>query len=229
MDHIFEGGARGVMPMLDAKPWAGAPRRPNGIYIPRFRNVSEKMTGGFIRGYGYQGSSSPEFDFGAPGFGSSYKDAVRNGPWSIQVGVWGECLARKENFVEIDRARTDAWGVPVLKVNMEWSDNEKKLWQDGREQGAEMLAAAGAENIKLTGAQSVPGFCIHETGTARMGNDPKTSVVNRYSQAHDVPNIFVTDGACWVSSGNQNPTLTMMAITVRTCDYILHEYSKQLA
>jgi choline dehydrogenase-like flavoprotein len=112
---------------------------------------------------------------------------------------------------------------------MEWSDNEKKLWQDGREQGAEMLAAAGAENIKLTGAQSVPGFCIHETGTARMGNDPKTSVVNRYSQAHDVPNIFVTDGACWVSSGNQNPTLTMMAITVRTCDYILHEYSKQLA
>ena len=229
MDHIYEGGARGTMPMLEPKPWAGAPRRPNGIYIPRFRNVSEKMTNGFIRGYGYQGNSLPQFDFGAPGFGVSYKDAVRNGRWSINIGLFGECLARKENFVEIDKSRVDAWGVPVLKVSVEYGDNEKKLWQDGREQGAEMLEAAGAKDVQMTGKESIPGFCIHEVGTARMGNDPKTSVVNRYSQAHDVPNIFVTDGACWVSSGNQNPTLTMMAITVRACDYILHEYSKQLA
>jgi choline dehydrogenase-like flavoprotein len=229
MDHIYGGGASGRMPMLEAKPWAGAPHRPNGIYVPRFRNVTEKTTNGFIRGYGYQGGSSQDFEFGAPGFGASFKNAVRNGQWSIQVGLWAECLARKENKVEIDKSRVDAWGVPVLKVSADWSDNEKKLWEDGRQQGAEMLEAAGAKDVHVYGQRSVPGFCIHEIGTARMGNDPKTSVVNRFNQAHDVSNIFVTDGACWVSSGCQNPTLTMMAITVRACDYIIHEYSKTMA
>jgi len=229
MDHIYQGGASGIMPQFEAKPWAGMPRRPNGIYIPRFRNIKEKHTNGFIRGYGYQGGSSPAFSFGAPGFGASYKEAVRKGFWNISISLWGECLARKENRVEIDRNRVDAWGVPVLKINAEWGDNEKKLWHDGREQGAEMLRAAGATNVQLTGQYSVPGFCIHEVGTARMGNDPKTSVVNKYCQAHDVENIFVTDGAAWVSSGCQNPTLTMMAITVRACDYIVREYAKKMA
>jgi choline dehydrogenase-like flavoprotein len=229
MDHIYQGGAAGIMPQFEAKPWAGMPRRPNGIYIPRFRNIKEKHTNGFIRGYGYQGGSSPAFSFGAPGFGASYKDAVRKGFWNISISLWGECLARKENRVEIDRNRVDAWGVPVLKINAEWGDNEKKLWHDGRAQAAEMLRAAGATNVQLTGQYSVPGFCIHEVGTARMGNDPKTSVVNKYCQAHDVENIFVTDGAAWVSSGCQNPTLTMMAITVRACDYIIREYAKKMA
>lgn len=229
MDHIYQGGAAGIMPMLEAKPWAGMPRRPNGIYIPRFRNVKEKMTNGFIRGYGYQGGSSPSFNFGAPGFGQSYKDAVRNGFWTINIGLWGECLPRKENHVTIDRNRVDAWGVPVLKISADWSDNEKKLYEDGRQQAAEMLEAAGAKEVRLTGQYSVPGFCIHEVGTARMGNDPKTSVLNKYCQAHDVENIFVTDGAAWVTVGCQNPTLTMMALTVRACDYILREYSKEIA
>lgn len=228
MDHIYQGGATGIMPMLEAKPWAGMPRRPNGIYIPRFRNVKEKMTNGFIRGYGYQGGSSPAFDFGAPGFGASYKEAVRKGTWRINISLWGECLARKENYVEIDKSRVDAWGIPVLKIHADWSDNEKKLWEDGRQQAAEMLEAAGAKEVQLTGHYSVPGFCIHEVGTARMGNDPKTSVLNRYCQAHDVENLFVTDGAAWVSSGCQNPTLTMMALTVRTCDYIVREYAKKI-
>jgi choline dehydrogenase-like flavoprotein len=226
MDHIYRGGASGVLPGLEARPWAGPPRRPNGIYVPRFRNVKEKSTKGFIRGYGYQGGSTPSFNFGAPGFGAKYKNAVRNGVWGINLGLWGECLARKENAVEIDSDRVDAWGIPVLKVNAEWGDNEKKLWQDGREQAAEMLEAAGARNVQLTGEYSVPGFCIHEIGTARMGANPKTSVVNPYCQAHDVPNVFVTDGACWVSSGCQNPTLTMMALTLRACDYIMKEYVK---
>ncbi len=228
MDHIYQGGAAGTFADLEAKPWAGGPRRPNGIYIPRFRNVTEKSTKGMIRGYGYQGGSSPEFNFGAPGFGASYKNAVRNGSWGVDIGAWCECLARKENQVSIDPENVDAWGIPTLKVSAEWSDNEKKLWEDSRLQAAEMLEAAGAKNVRVTGVQSVPGFCIHETGTARMGNDPKTSVVNKYCQAHEVPNIFVTDGACWVSSGCQNPTLTMMAITVRACDYITKEYAKQL-
>ncbi|MCU1274739.1 MAG: glucose-methanol-choline oxidoreductase [Bryobacterales bacterium] len=228
MDHIYGGGAGGVMPGLEAKPWAGPPRRPNGIYVPRFRNVKEKTTNGFIRGYGYQGGSSPEFNFGAPGFGATYKQAIRQGEWHIGLGLWAECLARKENSVEIDRERVDAWGIPVLKINAEYGDNEKKLFKDGSDQAAEMLEAAGAKDVKTYGEYSVPGFCIHEVGTARMGNDAKTSVLNGYCQAHDVPNIFVTDGACWVSSGCQNPTLTMMAITARTCDYIQHEYAKHM-
>jgi choline dehydrogenase-like flavoprotein len=229
MDHIYQGGAAGMMPNLEAKPWAGPPRRPNGIYVPRFRNVNEKMTNGFIRGYGYQGGSSPSFNFGAPGFGASYKEAVRKGSWGINLGLWGECLARKENYVEIDKDRVDAWGIPVLKVHCDWSDNEKKLWEDGREQAAEMLEAAGAQNVRKTGQFSIPGFCIHEIGTSRMGSDPKTSVLNQYCQAHDVENLFVTDGAAWVSSGCQNPTLTMMAITARSCDYIIREYAKKVA
>jgi choline dehydrogenase-like flavoprotein len=228
MDHHYLGGASGTMPMLEAKPWAGPPRRPNGIYIPRFRNVKDSSTNGFIRGYGYQGSSSPAFDTDTPGFGASYKDAVRRGHWGISLTGFCECLARKENYVEIDRDRVDAWGVPILKMHAEYGENEAKLWQDSREQAAEMMEAAGAKNVKMTGEPSVFGFCIHEVGTARMGNDPRSSVVNRFNQAHDVKNIFVTDGASWVSSGNQNPTLTMMAITVRACDYITKEYSKQL-
>jgi choline dehydrogenase-like flavoprotein len=228
MDHIYQGGAAGVMPMLEAKPWAGMPRRPNGIYIPRFRNVKEKETNGFIRGYGYQGGSSPTFEFGAPGFGATYKDAVRKGHWGISVGLWGECLARKENHVEIDKQKVDAYGIPILKITADWSDNEKKMYEDGRIQAAEMLEAAGAKDVKITGEYSVPGHCIHEIGTARMGNDSKTSVLNKYCQSHDVENLFVTDGAAWVSSSCQNPTLTMMALTVRTCDYITSEYAKHV-
>ncbi len=231
MDHIYQGGASGTLPMLEAKPWAGMPRRPNGIYIPRFRNVKEKSTNGFIRGYGYQGGSTPSFDYNAPGFGAGYKDAVRKGQWGIQIGMWGECLARKENYVEIDRNKVDAWGIPVLKIHCEWGDNEKKMWRDGVAQAAEMLEAAGAKNIQTTpdGRWSVPGFCIHEVGTARMGNNAKSSVLNQWCQSWDVPNLFCTDGAAWVSIGCQNPTLTMMALTVRTCDYIVREYAKNAA
>jgi choline dehydrogenase-like flavoprotein len=229
MDHIFQGGARGDMPMIETKPWAGMPRRPNGIYIPRFRNVKEKMTNGFIRGYGFQGGGTTSFDFEAPGYGAAYKEAVRKGRTSLAISLWGECLGHKENRVEIDRGKVDAWGIPILKINMEWSDNEKKLWHDGRAEAAAMLEAAGAKNITLTGQFSTPGFCIHEVGTARMGNDPKTSVLNRYCQSHDVENLFVTDGAAWVSIGCANPTLTMMALTVRACDYIVREYARSAA
>jgi choline dehydrogenase-like flavoprotein len=227
MDHIYGGGADGVMPMLRANPWYGPPRRPNGIYIPRFRNVKEKTTNGFIRGYGYQGGSSPQFTMNAPGFGAEFKKAVReSGRWTTNVGVWGECLPRFENFVEIDNDRADAWGIPTLKIHMKWSDNELKLFEDGRQQGAEMLEAAGAKDVRVTGNPSVPGFCIHEVGTARMGSDTKTSVLNGFCQSHDVKNLFVTDGAAWVSIACQNPTLTMMALTVRACDYIIDARKK---
>lgn len=224
MDHIYGGGATGEMPMLRANPWYGPPRRPNGIYIPRFRNVDRATNHKFIRGYGYQGNSLPEFAYDAPGFGASYKQAVRDSArWQTSLGVWGECLARKENRVEIDKDRVDAWGIPVLKIFMRWSDNELRLFEDARQQAAEMLEVAGAANVRITGAPSIPGFCIHETGTARMGSNPKTSVLNQFCQSHDIKNLFVTDGAAWVSSACQNPTLTMMALTVRACDYLIRQ------
>jgi choline dehydrogenase-like flavoprotein len=228
MDHIYRGGASGFFRDLKAEPWVGPPRRPNGIYIPRFRNIDRPSTNGLIRGYGYQGRSNPEFAMDSPGFGAGFKKAVRgNTRWGVNIGVWAECLPRKENYVELDPENTDAWGIPTLKVHMDWSDNDKKLWQDGREQGAAMLEAAGAKDVALTGdGYSVPGFCIHEVGTARMGNDPKTSVLNSFSQTHEVKNLFVTDGAGWVTIGCQNPTLTMMAITARACDYIVDKHRK---
>ena len=150
---------------------------------------------------------------------------MRKGKWNLSISAWCECLPRRENYVEIDGDRVDAWGVPILKIHAEYGDNEKKLWNDSRDQAAEMLEASGAKDVHLTGTPSVFGFCIHEVGTARMGNDPKTSVVNRFCQAHDVNNLFVTDGACWVSSGCQNPTLTMMALTVRACEYMVKQYA----
>lgn len=146
----------------------------------------------------------------------------------MRLNLYTECLARKENRVEIDKLRNDAWGVPILKMNMAWSDNELKMFADAQHEAMAMLKAANAENIRLYDERSKPGAAIHETGGARMGDDPRTSALNRYNQAHEVKNLFVTDGACFVSNGCQNPTLTMMAITVRACDYIAKEYSKQL-
>lgn len=227
MDHCYTSGATGVMPMLEAKPWAGPPRRPNGIYIPRFRNVKEKTTNGFIRGYGYQGGSSPSFLGGAaPGFGADYKKAYKTGRYGINLNGFQECLARWENYVELDRERVDAWGIPVLRINCSYGDNELTMAKTVASDAAEMLEAAGAIDVRPRVTPSVPGFAIHEVGTARMGNDPKTSVLNKFAQAHDVKNLFVTDGSGFVSSGCSNPTLTMMAITVRACDYLVDEMKR---
>ncbi|MBI1358380.1 MAG: GMC family oxidoreductase [Acidobacteria bacterium] len=223
MDHAYRGYARGDFPELPkGQAWSGPPRRPNGLYIPRFRNVDRAETNGFIRGYGYQGTAFPGFAMDAPGFGKRFKEAVRSeSSWSIGLNGFCECLGRRENHVEIDPHVVDAWGVPVLRVNMTWSANEKKLWEDARIQGAEMLEAAGAKNVVMDGVMSVPGFGIHEMGTARMGSDAKTSVLTPLNRTHDVDNIYVTDGAAFPSIGCQNPTLTMMALTVRACEDIV--------
>jgi len=227
MDHVGGGGASGSLPMLDSKQLA-QDGRANGIYIPRFRNLTTKQAK-FIRGYGFQGGAGqPLWDHakGLPGFGSELKKAVREyHPWGIGLGGFGECLARRENHVRLDKDVVDAWGIPVLHIEASFGDNEREMVKDMGETAAEMLTAAGATDIRVSyGPTSTPGILIHEVGTARMGSDPKTSVLNKFNQAHDVKNLFVTDGACYVSSGNQNPTLTMMALTARACEYIAEEY-----
>ena len=229
-DHVMGGGARGTMPMLDTKVLE-QDGRANGIYIPRFRNL-DKQSGKYLRGYGFQGGSGQSLYQHArtvPGFGLKLKQSVREEhPWGINLGGFGEGLARFENHARINKDVVDAWGIPVLHIDTEWSDNERKLVQDMGDTAAEMLEAAGAKNITINrGPMSIPGHAIHEVGTARMGNDPKKSVLNKFNQAWDVKNLFVTDGASWVSVGTQNVTMTMMAITARACDYIVEEYRAQ--
>jgi choline dehydrogenase-like flavoprotein len=215
------------MPMLNTRVLE-QDGRANGIYIPRFVNL-DKQNGKFLRGYGFQGGSGQSLYQHArtvPGFGLKFKQTVREThPWGINLGGFGEGLARFENHVRINRDVVDAWGIPVLHIDMEWSDNEYKLVEDMGNVAAQMLEEAGAKNITIErGPPSLPGHAIHEVGTARMGNDSRTSVVNKFNQAWDVKNLFVTDGACWVSVGTQNVTLTMMAITARACDFIVQEY-----
>jgi choline dehydrogenase-like flavoprotein len=220
MDHHMGAGASGRMPgHEDRMPFGN---RPNGIYIPRFRNVKTKHKN-FIRGYGYQGGGSREgWGRGATmaGFGKEFKAKLRMpGPWNMGVGGFGECLPNHDNWVEVDQAKLDAWGIPTLKIHCAWSENELAMSRDIAIQAAEMLAAAGAKDIEVYQEISPPGLAIHEMGTARMGRDPKTSVLNANNQTHDAKNLFMTDGACMASSSCVNPSLTYMALTARACDF----------
>ena len=227
MDHAVGAGAAGEMPEFLTKSSAGEPQRNNGIYVVRFRNLANgPKHPRFIRGYGYQGEARMNFQFGAEGFGQSYKAAVRRGVYGVALGAFGESLGRFENYCDIDPSLKDAWGIPALRISMTHGSNEAALMEDAAIASAEMLEAAGAKNIKINTEVSEPGMAIHEVGTARMGNDPKKSVLNAWNQTHDVKNLFVTDGACFVSSACQNPTLTMMAITVRACDHLIERFKK---
>jgi choline dehydrogenase-like flavoprotein len=227
MDHAVGGGASGTFEDLKALPNANPPHRPNGIYVVRFRNTP--ATGKhphFIRGYGMQGGSAPEFDMGAPGIGAEYKKAVRLGTYGVSLGAFGESLANFDNFCEIDPNLKDAWGIPALRISMAHGKNEAAMMRDAGGTAAEMLEAAGAKNIRLTTGVEMPGMAIHEVGTARMGDDPKKSVLNPYCQSHDVSNLLVADGSGFVSSACQNPTLTMMAISVRASDHLIERFRR---
>ena len=202
--------------------------RPNGIYIPRFRNVTSQHPD-FLRGYGMQGGGSRPHNSSddTPGFGVNYKAALRKyGPWRFSVGGWGECLPNHDNFVSLDPEKRDAWGIPAARIVAKWGDNDIKLVKDGALCGAEMLEAAGGKDIKSESTPTPMGLCIHEMGTARMGRDPKTSVLNKWNQAHDVKNLFITDGSCMASSGCQNPSLTYMALTARAVDHAVKEMKR---
>src|SRR2546430_2342664 len=230
MDHISKAGARGTVPGLEDKYVYG--RRPTGSYIPRFRNlgVPGEAKVGFLRGYGIQGGAGRQ-GWGrgadAPGLGVELKQRLREpGPWGISLQGYGECLPRHENYVDLDPQRTDQWGIPLPRVHCSWSQNERAIREDVKTQGAEMLEAAGCTNVETYDEDGPPGFSVHEMGTARMGRDPKTAVLNAHNQAHDVPNLFVTDGACMTSSSCVNPSLTYMALTARAVDYAVSELKR---
>ena len=220
MDHHMGAGASGRMPGHEDKMPFG--NRPNGIYVPRFRNVKTKQAD-FLRGYGYQGGGSRDgWSRGASmvGLGPEFKNALKMpGPWRMSLGGFGECLPNHGNYVEIENGKVDAWGIPTLKIHCAWGENELTMSKDIAIQAAEILAASGATEISVFQKPSPPGLGIHEMGTARMGRDPKTSVLNAHNQAHDVKNLFLPDGASMVSSACVNPSLTYMALTARACDY----------
>lgn len=227
MDHVVGGGASGTFEDLRVLPTANPPHRANGIYLIRFRNTpAEGKHPHFIRGYGFQGGSMPTFNLDAPGLGADYKKAVKAGQYEVSLGAFGESLANFDNFCEIDPDLKDAWGIPALRISMAHGKNEAALMRDAGVTAAEMLDAAGAVNIRVRTGVEMPGMAVHEVGTARMGTDRKKSVLNAFCQSHDVSNVLVTDGSCFVSSACQNPTLTMMAITVRASDHLIERFRR---
>lgn len=227
MDHIMGGGAMGEFPDIPGKATVGGPNRPNGIYIPRFRNLpGQPRFSKFLRGFGYEGGGGPRFRREGPGFGESYKQAYKETRNVLYLGGFGECLARWDNYVEIDPNVKDTYGIPVLRMHCSYSDNEKAMVEDMAVSAAEMLEAAGAKNIHTWAHPSLPGAAIHEVGMARMGSNPKTSVLNQFQQTHDVDNLFVMDGAGFTSTACQNPTLTIMALCVRSCDHLLERMKR---
>jgi choline dehydrogenase-like flavoprotein len=227
MDHVAGGGASGTFDDLNVLPSANPPHRPNGIYLVRFRNTpSSGKHPHFIRGYGFQGGSGPDFNMEAEGLGAEYKKAVKQGIYGASLGAFGESLANFDNYCEIDQNLKDAWGIPALRISMAHGKNEAAMMRDAGVTAAEMLEAAGAKNISVQTSFGIPGMAVHEVGTARMGNDPKKFVLDPFNQAHDVKNLLVTDGSCYVSSACQNPTLTMMAITVRACDHLIDRFRR---
>lgn len=229
MDHHFRLGASGRFEGFEDQYYKG--RRPTGFYIPRFRNISASTKMDFLRGYGYQGSASR--DNWARGIaeldkmGADLKTALMDpGHWRMGMTAFGECLPYHENKMTLDYDKLDQWGLPTVTFDAEWKDNEMKMRKDMTAAAAEMLEAAGFTNIQEYDAGSWPGLGIHEMGTARMGRDPRTSVLNKWNQVHEVPNIYVTDGAAMTSAGCQNPSLTYMAMTARAVDHAVSELKK---
>ena len=227
MDHHMDAGAEGESDDFQDKYYRG--RRPNGIYIPRFRNVTDKRKD-YIRGFGYQGGASRKnwrAGIAEMNIGKDLKsDLTQPGPWTMGIGGFGECLPYDDNRVTLNKEVLDKYEQPTLKIDCTFRENELTMRKDMIASAVEMLESAGLKNVKPFDKIGAPGLAIHEMGTARMGKDPKTSVLNRWNQMHDVPNVFITDGACMASTACQNPSLTYMALTARACDYAVSEVKK---
>ena len=229
-EHVMGPSVHGLVKDLIGKPRTLDDGRPGGFYVPRFRNLKERHPD-FIRGYGFEGGSGvgmvPGNAFSTPGFGSTYKKAVREYAGAfISMGGFGEVLPRYENAVSIDPDTKDAWGIPVLRFDYRFGDNERKMAKDMGATAREMFEAAGIEVLHADSDILPEGWSIHELGTARMGSDPKGSVLNQFQQSHDVKNLFVVDGSSHVNASCQNPTWTIMALAWRSCDYLAEQLRK---
>ena len=228
MDHHLGVGASGAVDGYDDKYYFG--RRANGIYIPRFRNLfGDKRD--YIRGFGYQGGAGRQGwsrEIAEMNIGGEYKDSLAEpGPWTMGMGGFGEILPYHENKATLDKNKKDKWGLNVLAIYAEWRDNERKMRVDMKNDAMEMLEAAGVKNVQGFDGDGTMGRGIHEMGTARMGNDPKTSVLNKWNQVWDATNVFVTDGSFMTSSNCVNPSLTYMAMTARAVDHAVSELNKR--
>lgn len=221
MDHIFRVNVYGEIPGMTEYIEYG--RRPGGTYVPRFRNLKGDEGLGFKRGYGYQGGAyrNPAEPVG---FGASMKQGMRQySGWKFRMGAFGETLPYDDNRVTLHPDKVDRFGLPLLRFDVRFRENEHKMMQDARVQGEEMLRRAGLLNVSSEEKEHVPGDAIHEMGGARMGVDPRMSVLNKWSQAHDAANLFVTDGAQMASISCVNPSLTFMALTARAADHAVKQ------
>ncbi len=229
MDHHFRLGAGGRVEGYDDKYFFG--RRPTGLYVPRFVNIpSDTKKRDYVRGFGYQGSGSRgrwSGEIAEMQVGGAWKDALcEPGNWSVGFTAFGEILPYHENKISLDKTVKDKWGLPVLSMDMEIKDNEQKMRKDMTEEMKEMLEKIGVKDVNTYDGGYNFGMGIHEMGTARMGRDPKTSVLNGNNQVWDALNVFVTDGAAMTSAGCVNPSLTYMALTARAVDFAVSELKK---
>jgi len=229
MDHHYNLGASGDLDGFEDIQEYG--RRPAGFYMPRFANISGDKTRDYVRGFGYQGSASRQSwsrEIAELNIGGDFKEAASTpGGWRIGATGFGEILPYHENKISLDKNRKDKWGLPVLSMDAELKENEMKMRKDIKEELKAMLEAGGVKNIDLYDSGHAIGHGIHEMGTARMGLEAKTSVLNKNNQVWDAMNVFVTDGACMTSSSCVNPSLTYMAMTARAADYAVSELKKQ--
>ncbi len=228
MDHHFRVGAQGIIEGLEDKYFLG--RRPNPSYIPRYRNLlGDKRE--YLRGFGYECGAGREGWSRAVaelGVGGAFKDtAAQPGKWTIGGTAFGEMLPNHNNTVMLDETRKDKWGLPVLKIDCATGENERLMRKDMANDLAEMLTAAGVKNVSTYDGEYYPGMGIHEMGTARMGTSPKNSVLNKWNQVWDAPNVFVTDGSCMASSACQNPSLSYMAFSARAADHAVNELNRR--
>jgi choline dehydrogenase-like flavoprotein len=223
MDHHFGAGATAEVEGFEDKTVFG--RRPNGFYIPRYQNIGNDKRD-YLRGFGYEGDSK-RVNSNSNDIGVKLKEAyTKPGPWQISLSAFAETLPYEDNFVFLDENKKDEWGIPQLVISAEFKENESKMRNDMVSNAAEMFELAGYRNIKTYNEIRGFGRCIHEMGTARMGKDSKTSILNSNNQIWDVKNVFVTDGACMTSSSNVNPSLTYMALTARACDFAVKELKR---
>ncbi len=227
MDHNYRGRVGGIYEGKEFDDQYYYGRRPTGTYVPRFRNVLNDKQQDFLRGYSYAcGGSRENWNRGnaMDGFGADFKESLtKPGLWTFSMTAMGEMLPRFENHVKLNHDRKDAWGMPTLDIDCAWGDNEDKMTQDAINQAKAMMEAAGVKITYAFDNHQNPGLAIHEMGTARMGRDPKTSVLNGNNQVWGAPNVFVTDGASMTSSASQNPSLTYMALTARAADFAVKQ------